>query len=387
MNKTVAIVGTHPDTRDDAPFDDPRVDIWLFNEVANQKLQNKNGDLQSWAGRADAVFQMHKPSIYRSLHNRADPGHWTWLQEWHKFPIYMLNVDSRVPSSKKYPLDKVMHLLNSFTMGSDKKPVKFSTSGVSYAFALAAYKEQYKEILIYGVEMGSNTEYVYQRECIAFWAGVLAGMGKTLNWRSSGDIFDKPLYGYDGRIEQTPEEFSERIEELEVMATELRARRSKANEALHTAYRKDKLPDYITEAGDAASQLGEVDGALHESMRYHYQIQDMWANEGSAYIDRNEFEGKAGSVKDELEKNTKAVFTPVLLIDYLMKMWRDTQDPRALNQLKLFIGQHINAAYKAGFSRGVWQENFNLAQKWDELVRMAGGEGALAAIGLPEKDK
>lgn len=379
MNKTVAIVGSHPDTREDAPFDDPRVDIWVFNEIAGQNIKSKNGD-HPWAYRVDGVFQMHKPAIYRSIHNRADPDHWIWLQKKHGFPIYMLDVDPLVPDSVKYPFDDVMHLLDTFTIGSDEEPIEFSTSGVSYAFALAAHMDQYEEILVYGVEMGSNTEYVYQRECVAFWAGVLAGRRKTLGWHSSGDIFTKPLYGYDGRITQTPEEFVERIAELEDVATELRQRRNEANEALHTAYRDDKLSDYITEAADAASLLGEVDGALGESLRYHYKLQDMWANEGSTYIDRNEFEGKAGEVKDELEENTKAVFRPVGLIEYLMKMWFDTHNPAALDQLKLFIGQHINAAYKAGYSRGVWQENFNLAQQWDELVRMSGGDKAVAML-------
>ena len=95
MNDTVAIVGTHPDTRDNAPFDDPSVDIWVFNEAASKRVK----DDQPWAWRVDAVFQMHLPVIYKSKYNRSDPYYWQWLQEDHPFPIYMHDVDPEVPAA------------------------------------------------------------------------------------------------------------------------------------------------------------------------------------------------------------------------------------------------------------------------------------------------
>ena len=88
MNKTVAIVGTHPDTRDNAPFDDPNIDIWVFNEVAGKNVKQDDGSFRPWAWRVDAVFQMHLPLIYRSLLNRSDPKHWEWLQKEQDFPVY-----------------------------------------------------------------------------------------------------------------------------------------------------------------------------------------------------------------------------------------------------------------------------------------------------------
>ena len=87
--KTLAIVGSHPATRDNAPWDNHSIDIWVFNEAARE----------AWVKRWDAVFQLHKPTIYRNPNNRTDPKHWEWLQQVHGKPIYMQAHDPMVPDS------------------------------------------------------------------------------------------------------------------------------------------------------------------------------------------------------------------------------------------------------------------------------------------------
>jgi hypothetical protein len=386
MNTTVAIVGSHPDTRSAAPFDDPRVDIWVFNEAAGQKVKQDDGEYKPWAWRVNAVFQMHKPVIYRSIHNRSDPDHWEWLQKKHKFPIYMLEKDDLVPSSVKYPIDQLKASLSKFGQGADGEECNFVTNTISYAIALAII-QGYETILVYGVEMGSNTEYTYQRDNVAFWTGYALGRGVFLRFYSGDDMFRKPLYGYEGRVEHTPEDFAERIAELENEAAKLRKAKTEADEALYQSYKNGNLNECISTAGDVATNLGLVDGALHEAMRYHYKIVDMWAQDGSAYIDRNEFEGKAGEIKHKLEENVQNVYRTAGRIDYPFVVWQTSKKPEALEQLRKFVNTHIQATYDSGYARGIWDENRALSHKWDELVTAAGGDKALAYahdIGQPD---
>ena len=101
--RKLAIVGTHPKTRADAPYDDHEWDIWAFNESASQMEREKQ---EQWLPRVDAIFQMHDRAIYSSLHNRADKYHWNWLQREHDdLRIIMRDYDMDVPNSWAFPLE------------------------------------------------------------------------------------------------------------------------------------------------------------------------------------------------------------------------------------------------------------------------------------------
>jgi hypothetical protein len=171
MRKALAIVGTHPRTRGNAPWNDDDIDIWVLNEAAQSM----------WVqGRVDGLIQLHLPPIYRSTHNKTDREHWDWLQQMHNFPIYMQAVDPDVPASVRYPLDEIQQmLLSDFIDGTTGKPFTPFTNSISYCLALAL-RLGYKRIMMYGVEMESNTEYSYERENVAFWQGLAVGRGARL---------------------------------------------------------------------------------------------------------------------------------------------------------------------------------------------------------------
>ena len=63
MKNTVAIIGSHPATRGDFDWERTDADVWGFNEALSA----------DWFERADGIFQMHKPVIWRSKTNRNDP--------------------------------------------------------------------------------------------------------------------------------------------------------------------------------------------------------------------------------------------------------------------------------------------------------------------------
>ena len=91
MNRTVAIIGTHPETREEAPWNDPTVDRWVFNEA---------GSAPWVAGPIQAVFQMHAPAVYRNPENRTDREHWRWLKQPHDYPVFM-EAASKIPPAER----------------------------------------------------------------------------------------------------------------------------------------------------------------------------------------------------------------------------------------------------------------------------------------------
>lgn len=190
----LAIVGSHTATRDQAPFKDEEWDIWIFNEAASLNR----------VPRFDAVFQLHDPLIWRDPSNKNDKNHYKWLQEPHDCTIWMQDQYPDVPSSKKYPLDNVLKIFRHITKGGD--PIRFLTSSPGYALALGIYMG-YQEIALYGVEMNTNTEYVFQREGIALLVGLAAGRGVRVRIPKKSELYSEPLYGYGGGVVIGRQEF------------------------------------------------------------------------------------------------------------------------------------------------------------------------------------
>ena len=108
--KKLAIVGTHKGTRNNAPFDDPDVDIWVFNESAQTTPEfYPNEPDKQWCTRWDAVIQLHKKDVYQSPTNWVNPRHWEWLQRDHGDKVIWLQEDDEnVPNGRKYPLDEII---------------------------------------------------------------------------------------------------------------------------------------------------------------------------------------------------------------------------------------------------------------------------------------
>ena len=79
---TLAIIGSHPRTREEFDFSRTDADIWMFNEAISGK-----GNV--WAKRADVIFQLHIPAIWKNPKNRNDPGHFDWLKSQYEIPVYM----------------------------------------------------------------------------------------------------------------------------------------------------------------------------------------------------------------------------------------------------------------------------------------------------------
>lgn len=360
--KTVAIVGSHSGTRELAPFGDKSVDIWVLNEAAQAR----------WCKRASAVFQMHLPAIYQSPNNVNNSKHWGWLQQRRGYPVYMQAVDPLVPDSVEYPLDDICKALLPFFTIHDAR-VRFFTSTTAYCMALAIYK-RYERILVYGVELATETEYFTQQAGFAFWTGVAVGQRITVEMHSGDGIFARPLYGYDGSLDYDPQQFADRYSLLHAQVEQLKANLPRLDISPEGM---QAFPAYSM----AQQALAYTEGRANEALRYHEKTSAMIAKHGRAILDRSEFEivcGKASKIiADYGEASTRALGW----IDYSAAAYHQSgKNPVAEIQLRDAIASHIKARREYGYHLGVHDENREMIARYDELSRAAGGSKSVAIL-------
>lgn len=305
--KTVAIVGTHKDTRELAPYSDESIDIWLFNEAGQAP----------WAKRVSALFQMHIPAVYKNPLNRCDTEHWDWLKQKHDFPIYMLGVDPEIPASIKYPQDEILK-----TLSCEKQ---MFTCTATYAFALAAFLE-YGKIMLYGIEMVFDSEYNEQREAVAYWVGFLQGRGVIIDRHCADDLFIHPLYGREGLWLQSDEVYKSRINAYTVEVKKAEYRVEKA---------RRKSPEDLKHA---IVMLGLKTGRKSECERYLTKINAMIEVSGVAVLDKSELERTSKDLLPQINmaqaqaeralgaKDSEKYYQSLFAASALAGQWHENQD-------------------------------------------------------------
>lgn len=212
-------VGFAPNTRSLAPWDDPQYDLWLLNEEYRF----------DWVKRApDIHFQIHprwdwsrttNPNHYnhpRFLMNQSGvclrcggKGEWTnrdgkvlpcdecqdgrytpplWRDA---LPILMQEQWEDVPGSVAYPLQAAQAAFPSVNLN---KPYFMSSIAL---MAGAAYLMGYEKMAFYGFEMGTQTEYHYQRANFEWLIGVLQAKGIEIVIPDQSPLLKGPLYAFE----------------------------------------------------------------------------------------------------------------------------------------------------------------------------------------------
>lgn len=382
MRDTIAIVGSHPETRERFDWNRTDCDVWVFNEALSQ----------AWAKRADAVFQIHAPVIFRNPGNRNDKGHYAWLQSEDRPTIYMQEKYEDVPKSEKYPLDELCAELLSH-LKVNGKPAKYFTSSVAFAIALGIY-HGYKRIEIYGVEMETDTEYRFQRDGVTFWVGYAAGRGIDVDITTK-QILMAPLYGYEGDVKLPYEHFVERIKVLEENCKAAIANyndsKAAADKIIEEFLNAGKNPDAkpVVESVRAmvarANAFGMADGARQENERYKKKADVMKQVSGGEFVfSRSEFEQDGQTLLKEREKSLAVANAhAVELGKYLDKLtainYRDKRR-RMANEFGRILTSYIQESTKLGVLMGAAIENKRNLDKLTELIRAAGGSKSEAVM-------
>jgi hypothetical protein len=189
--RTVAIVGLAESTRE-ALRDSQADEIWTLNWAYKY----------DFIPRIDRLFEMHPVWLMgksKKPEHRKMYDHWRWLKRKtaRGYPVYMLQDIPRVPGCVRYPIEAVTADLFGGALRRGGQPSDFYGSSVDYMLALAIH-EQFDVIETYGVEMGSLTEYRYQRESCAFFIGLALGRGITVKLPGASILLRGKRYGYEG---------------------------------------------------------------------------------------------------------------------------------------------------------------------------------------------
>lgn len=377
MKETVAIVGSHPGTRGEFDFSRTDCDIWLFNEAAQA----------DWAGRCDAVFQMHAPVIFRNPGNRNNARHYDWLRSGETPAVYMQEQYEDVPRSVTYPRHEIRSLiLANFNGGQE-----YYTSSPAYAIALAVYSG-YRRIEIYGVEMETDTEYRFQRDGIAFWVGVAVGQGIEVELHSR-QFLVAPLYGYEGDVKLEYEYFLECIERKTTETKSALAEYEDAKAATVKAIddfavsgqERDAVAELIRTQVKKAHHFGICDGARQENERYKRKADVMREAAGGEFIFvRQEFEQALHSLAVETEKQKQLVNVAAIQAGQLFE--HASQDKNHVRrkirvaEVKQALDVYITESTKLGIFTGAAIENKQHLDRLTELIRAAGGSKSEAVM-------
>ena len=356
--RSLAIVGSHPDTRDNAPFDDPNYEIWLYNEAPM-----KPEVYPRW----DACIQIHLPEVYSATHNWVNEDYWEWLQQDHGADkrVFLHDVDSRVPNSVKYPLDEILAMYNR----------KYLRSSPAMALGLAIHLG-YKDIAIYGNELSSNTEYHYQAVNYAYWIGIADGRPDVnLDIECWFTEFDQPIYGFEGELQLPQEHFADIVPGYEKALASKSKSRGKLLDQLADAMLDNKYErtgEKLLQLETVNLNMGEVAGALQEARQYAEKVDP---------ISRQEFERRSAQAQLDGEKSEQDMHFTAGKCEYVWNVWMHTGRLEALSQLRTFTKERNQHAFDMGKHLGIFRENLQYQMEYDERVQMAGGLRAAVVEG------
>jgi len=342
MNK-LAIVGSGTLTREYAPFDDLSFDIWVFNEAP----------MYPWCKRYDASFQLHKPEIYAG-ENVKVANYWDWLQKETK-PVYMSELDERVPGCEVYPLKDALGL-------------GYKQFGMSCAYALAlGILKGYERIEVWGIEL-SATEYQYGMDTWSYWVGFAKGkLGNNFVLHCGEKLFDAPLYGIEGGTEFEKDYFAKRVIYLDngwKSKDKVLQNYKKLFEKYISNNEFDKTINLFVDFEKTALEAGEYAGALEEAEKWNKDI----------VISRNEFELAAATAQRDGDDKRSLMLHNGGIIDYVCAIWKQSNgDKNAAKQLMSLLDRHLVLAYDTGAYHGKFIENQSYIMKYDDLVLANGG--------------
>lgn len=384
MKKTLVIMGTHPRSVKFFDWSRKDCDIWLFNEAPNAK--NEKGELKY--PKCDAFFQMHHEAIWRNPKNRSDQKHYSWLLSGKTPPVYMQEAYPEVPQALRYPIEDVLSLISNVKMvvNGIGKEYKYFSSTPDYALALAAhmckYKKRYKRIEVWGIELETESEYVYQRMGFGFWLGYIAALGVSLTIH--GGLFNEPMYGYEGDVAITSSQIEGRIEELTAqLGNDKETYQQEAKNFLAS------LTELLTKnvAVDIQKKLNEIirrnepagifNGRINESHRYLEKSKAMEGTAKAAVFSPGEFDAnRIGFKKQYVEVRLEATNLNAQLtmqLKRLLNLKKGSQKRRrALDEFGQMVAELMNKNMMMFHIAGAIQENQFYLDSYKHSLRRAG---------------
>jgi hypothetical protein len=185
--RKVALCGSHDSSLADAPWTDPS---WEFWGHASSRAWYKR--------RMDRYFDLHPPACWsRGGKKGVADIYPKWLAQ-NTTPIYMQKKYPQVPASVEYPKGRILAEFG------DARP--YFTNHAAWMIALAL-TEGVTAIGVFGINYGTESEYVRQRGSAEYWLGRAAQQGVRIVLPQQCTLLAEPglLYGYESHDEKTGE--------------------------------------------------------------------------------------------------------------------------------------------------------------------------------------
>ncbi len=187
--RRLALLGGAEETRGGV-WDSQADEIWTVNWFY----------LYDWVPRVDRLFEMHPVWLF-TYNEQAEwqkpRDHWQYLHQPLPYPVYMLADIPEIPACIRYPIEDVTAYLFGERLIKGRNLQDFYTSSFDYMMALAIH-EKWDVVELYGFEMGSLTEYRYQREGGAFFIGQAVARGIQVILPEKSVLLRARRYGYEG---------------------------------------------------------------------------------------------------------------------------------------------------------------------------------------------
>lgn len=181
--RKIALCGSHSESLLDAPWTDPSWEFW------------GHASARAWYSRPmDRYFDLH-PKACWSRGGRKSASYPRWLKG-NTVPIYMQDHYDEVPASIKYPKGRIL-----LEYGDARR---YFANHVAWMIALAL-SEGVTAIGMFGVNYGTEGEYMVQRGSAEYWLGRAEGKGVRIVLPEQCTLLREPalLYGYESHDEQT----------------------------------------------------------------------------------------------------------------------------------------------------------------------------------------
>jgi hypothetical protein len=317
-SKAVALCGFASTSRYLAPYDRRDIEIWGCNEAYNANyMKTSEGEF-----RADRWFQLHTEEDFTRANNINDKRHYEWLQQEHNFPIYMQAEFDSIPNSEKIPIDEmdVEYFSNVYTLNLQKGKTEkwleendhgYYSSSFAWMMAMAIY-QGFEEIQIWGFNMGTQSEYMYQKPGGEFWVGVALALGIKVSIAGNSPILRGHLYGFEvsdvlgtAPIKKRMDELQAEIVEVKQQALQFHGARLELDDML-LKYQFDWLVDRFQTRSQqelaATCQVNFYQGAIVESTMYLNANLQRHGDPEGGWIDRLSLEVRKAQVRQQIEQ-------------------------------------------------------------------------------------
>jgi|GEM_PF-3543075 len=191
--RKIAIVGTAPASRGEAPYDDPTWEIWGCSNAMDLPRITRWYELHNLDRKAV------KDSDYFQKLTQLRPGQ--------DHPVYVTHPDARLPTAAEFPYEAVAAQRGYFCSQVDLM--------IGHALLEHAAGKRVAELGLWGIDMAQNTEYQHQRKSAEYWLGRCEGLGLAVHIPSTSPLLkSRGVYGIDDASDEFAALYHARISEL-----------------------------------------------------------------------------------------------------------------------------------------------------------------------------